>query len=123
MNQQASGGSGLAPNVASMLCYLCGFVTGIIFLLIEKDNKEVKFHAWHAISLNVAIIAIYIGLTILSAILGMIAGPLAAIVGILMLLVNLTYFVVWILNMVKAFQGQRLVIPYLTDFAEKQANK
>ncbi|MBL7684970.1 MAG: hypothetical protein JNK65_02915, partial [Deltaproteobacteria bacterium] len=48
----SAGGSGLAPNVASLLCYVCSFVTGIIFLLIEKDNKDVRFHAWQAIFLG-----------------------------------------------------------------------
>jgi len=40
-----TGGTGLAPNIASLLCYVCAPITSIIFLLIEKENKDVQFHA------------------------------------------------------------------------------
>ena len=41
----AGQGTGLAPNIASLLCYICSPITGIIFLLIEKEDKDVKFMA------------------------------------------------------------------------------
>jgi uncharacterized membrane protein len=118
-----SGGSGLAPNVASLLCYVCTFITGIIFLLIEKDNKEVKFHAWQAIFLGVASIALQIAITILTLILGQIASALAMIVGLVGWLVYLGIFVVWIVAMVKAYKGEHWLIPVIGNLAEQQANK
>lgn len=122
-NTPASGGSGLAPNVASLLCYLCSFITGIIFLLIEKDNKDVRFHAWQAIFLGVGAFVIQIAVAILSAILGAISGALATIVSLLGTLISLGIFVIWIVAMVKAYQGQRWKIPFIGDLAEKQAAK
>ena len=125
MNQQsqpATGGSGLAPNVASLLCYVCTLITGIVFLVIEKNNKDVRFHAWQAIILGVSSFVIQIGLTILAAVLGAIASFLGAIIGILSPIVWLAFFVVWIICMIKAYQGERYKIPFLGDLAEKQAN-
>ncbi|HBF11777.1 MAG TPA: hypothetical protein DDW49_00040 [Deltaproteobacteria bacterium] len=125
MNQQsqpAAGGSGLAPNVASLLCYVCTLITGIVFLVIEKNNKDVRFHAWQAIILGVSSFVIQIGLTILAAVLGAIASFLGAIIGILSPIVWLAFFVVWIICMIKAYQGERYKIPFLGDLAEKQAN-
>jgi uncharacterized membrane protein len=117
------GGSGLAPNVASLLAYLCTFVTGIIFLLIEKDNKEVKFHAWQAILLGAGAIALEIGLAILTAIMGAISGILATLFSILGTLVWLALIGVWIICMYKAYQGQHFKLPFIGDIADKQAAK
>lgn len=122
-NTQASGGSGLAPNVASLLCYLCTFITGIIFLLIEKDNKEVKFHAWQAIFLGAGSIVLQIAILILTAIMSAISGALATIISLLGTLVYLGIMVIWIIAMVKAYQGQKWKIPFIGDLAEKQADK
>lgn len=122
-NTQGSGGSGLAPNVASLLCYLCTFITGIIFLLIEKDNKEVRFHAWQAIFLGAGSIVLQIGIAILTAIMSAISAALATIISLLAVLAYLGIFVLWIVAMVKAYQGQRWKIPFIGDLAEKQAAK
>ena len=122
-SQGSSGGSGLQPNVASLLCYLCGWVTGLIFLLIEKDNKDVKFHAWNAIAIDVVFLAIYIALAIVATIAGMISFGLAKIVWFLTTLVWLGYLAVKIVMMVKAYQGSKMKLPVIGDFVEKQAAK
>ena len=101
---------------------VCAPITSIIFLLIEKENKDVRFHAWQAIILGVSSFVIQIGLTILAAVLGAIASFLGAIIGILSPIVWLAFFVVWIICMIKAYQGERYKIPFLGDLAEKQAN-
>ena len=51
MDQNDTGktSTGMQPNVAGLLCYLVGFVTGIVFLIIEKENKFVRFHAMQSI--------------------------------------------------------------------------
>ena len=36
---------GMQPNLAGLLCYFFGFITGLVFYLIEKKNKFVRFHA------------------------------------------------------------------------------
>ncbi|MCF7873513.1 MAG: hypothetical protein K9M00_01600 [Candidatus Omnitrophica bacterium] len=93
---------GMQPNVAGLLCYLAGWVTGFIFFLIEKENKFVRFHAMQAIILSVAlIILMFIPFVNL----------IAALVG----------FVLWIVMMVTAFQGKKVKIPFAANIAEKNA--
>lgn len=121
--QSHSGGSGLAPNVASLLCYVCTIITGIIFLVIEKENKEVKFHAWQAIFLGAAAIALSIVLNILGLILASIAGFLGVITSIAGFVVNIGIFVIWIVAMIKAYKGEHWLIPVIGNLAEQQVNK
>ncbi|MFH0800733.1 MAG: DUF4870 domain-containing protein [Pseudomonadota bacterium] len=114
-------GTGLAPNIASLLCYICSPITGIIFLLIEKSNEDVKFHAWQSVVFGVAYLAVVIVLEILAAIMGLVASVLGIIVGFFIPLVMLAAFIVWIVCMVKAYQGERWRIPVIGDFAAKKA--
>lgn len=124
-NATTSGGqtSGLSPNVASMLCYLCTLITGIIFLVIEKENKDVRFNAWQAIAFGVASFVIHLALMILQVIMSAIAGPAGAMIAILVPVVWLVFFVFWIVCLIKAYQGQRYKLPILGDIAEKQTFK
>lgn len=114
-------GTGLAPNIASLLCYICMPITGIIFLVIEKENADVKFHAWQGTIFGVAYLILIIALQILTFILGAIAGFLAVIMGILMTLIGIGVFVLWIICLIKSYQGERWKIPYIGDFAAKKA--
>lgn len=114
-------GTGLAPNIASLLCYICAPITGIIFLLIEKENKDVRFHAWQALVFGCAYIAVVILLEILAFILGMIASVLGIIIGFFIPIAMLGAFILWIVCLVKAYQGERWRIPVIGEFAAKKA--
>lgn len=114
-------GSGLAPNIASLLCYICMPISSIIFLLIEKDNKDVQFHAWQGTTFGVGYIIAIVAIEILAAILGTVVSFLGVIVGLLVPVLGLVAFVLWIICLVKAYQGERWKIPYVGDFAEKKA--
>jgi uncharacterized membrane protein len=114
-------GTGLAPNIASLLCYICSPITGIIFILIEKENSDVRFHAWQSLVFGVVYIALIIALEILAGILGMIASVLGIIVGFFIPILMLAAFIIWIVCLVKAYQGERWRIPVLGDFAAKKA--
>ena len=116
-----SKGSGLAPNVASLLCYICMPITAIIFLIIEKENKDVQFHAWQGTVFGVGYIILIIALQILAAILGAIANFLGVIIGLLIPVVGIICLVLWIICLVKSYQGERWKIPYIGDFAAKKA--
>src|SRR5260370_1287162 len=63
--------AGLDENMACALCYLLGLLTGILFLVLEPYNKNrlIRFHAFQSIFLNVAWIAVYIALSIVSFVL------------------------------------------------------
>lgn len=114
-------GTGLAPNIASLLCYICTPITGIIFILIEKENRDVRFHAWQSLIFGLAYIALIIALEILAAIMGMIASVLGIIIGFFVPIVMLAAFILWIVCLVKAYQGERWRIPFIGDFAAKKA--
>ena len=100
--------TGLQENVASLLCYLLGWITGLIFLLIEKENKTVRFHALQSI-------VIFGGLFVLNIILGFIP-----VVGwILIPIIGILSLVLWIVLMVTSFQGKKVRIPFASEIAEK----
>ncbi len=101
--------TGLEENVAGLLCYVLGWISGLVFILIEKDNKFVRFHALQSI-------IVFGFITIASFILGFI--PLLGY--ILSVLLSLLAFVLWIVLMIKAYQGNKYKIPWAGDIAEKQ---
>jgi uncharacterized membrane protein len=102
--------TGLDQNVAGLLCYLLWWVTGIVFLIIEKDSKVVKFHAWQSIFTFVAITVIQIILMFIPFV-GWILGILVWIGSVIL----------WILLMYKAYQGQTWRVPVAGNIAAKQA--
>ncbi len=102
---------GLEKNVAAGLCYVFAWVTGLIFFLLEKEDEDVRFHAMQSMVtfgglslLNIALSVSLIGIPLI---------PLVAIIG----------FVLWILLMIKGFQGEKYKLPYVGDLAEKWASQ
>jgi uncharacterized membrane protein len=106
----------LEPNIAGFLCYLFGWITGLVFILIEKENKFVRFHAMQSIVTFGAFNVIWIPLYILSRVhvIWVLALVLEIPIGILA-------FVLWIVLMVKAYQGERFKLPIAGDIAEKNS--
>jgi len=115
--------AGLTENVASALCYLAGLITGIIFLVVEpySTNRTVRFHAFQSIFFNIAWIGIWIVEMILSAVLTGIPVLGWVLSMLLWAAVALGGFILWLLLMWKAYQGDRLVLPVIGPLAEKQA--
>ncbi|MBN1374778.1 MAG: DUF4870 domain-containing protein [Dehalococcoidia bacterium] len=104
----AKSSTGLEENVAGLLCYVVGWITGLIFFLIEKDSKFVKFHGMQSI-------ITFGGLMIVSWIL----ANIPVIGWIIGLLLSVLAFVLWIVLMIKAYQGQKYKLPGIGDLAEK----
>ena len=102
--------TGIQPNVAGLLSYVLGLITGLIFFLIEKDNKFVKFHAMQSILGSAAIIVAGIVLAFI---------PILGV--IIRMLLNLAGLVLWIVCMIKAYQGEWFRIPVIGDIAATQA--
>lgn len=102
------------PNVVAAFAYLFPFITGIVFFVLEKKNKFVRFHAFQAIlfwltfiiawSLSQSLVIIYVG---------QVLEPLVRITGIL----------VWLFLMWKAYQNVEYELPYIGKIAKEQANK
>lgn len=104
--------SGLDQNLAGLLCYLAWFVTGIIFLVIEKENRFVRFHAMQSIMTSVILFVANIVLTAIP-LFGWAFG----------LLLTPLYLILWIFMMWKAYQGEWFKLPVVGDMAEKQVEK
>ena len=102
--------TGLDENVAGLLCYVLGWVSGLVFILLEQENKFVRFHAFQSI-------IVFGVLTVASFILGWI--PIIG--GFLAGLISLLCLVLWIVLMVKAYQGKRYKLPWSGNLAEKWA--
>jgi uncharacterized membrane protein len=115
----ASPTEGLAENVAGLLCYVVGWITGIIFLLIDK-RPFVRFHAAQSIVVFGALTVFRIGLGIMIGSGGLIGFGLWAAVSLLISLVGL---VLWILLMIKAYQHELFKVPIAAGIAESIAGK
>lgn len=100
-------GTGLPRNTAAALSYILGWLTGIIFLLVEKD-AFVRFHAMQSV-------VIFGGLTILMMIpvIGWVLSPLILIAG----------FVLWLVLIYKAYQGEEFKLPWVGNWAKKLLGK
>lgn len=121
--QPVAAQGGLSVNAASALCYVLGLITGILFLVIApySQNRAVRFHAFQSIFLNVAWIGVWIVETMISVMLWRISFALYSMLGLLFTLVGLGFFILWIFMIVKAYQGQKVMLPVIGALAEKQA--
>ena len=113
--KKGSQGTGLEPNVAGLLCYVLGWVSGIVFLVLEKD-KFVRFHAVQSIIVFGAfsvVNAVFWSLTWIPWV-----GILFIILGSL---VGIFAFIMWIVLMLKAYNGVKYKVPIAGDIAERNS--
>jgi uncharacterized membrane protein len=101
--------TGLDENVAGALCYFGLFITGIFFLVIERQSDFVRFHAMQST-------LVFVGLFVLSFVVRIV--PLLG--GLVSALLYLSVVLVWAIGMLKAFQGERYKFPVFGDLAERQ---
>ena len=97
---------GLDENVAGLLCYVLCWVRGLAIFLLETENKFVRFHAMQSI-------VVFGILTILGLAFGW--------VPVLGWIIWILSVILWIVLMVKAYQGIKYKLPWVGDFAEKRA--
>jgi uncharacterized membrane protein len=121
---------GLEPNVAGALAYLFGFITGLIFFLIEEDDPFVRFHAAQSM-------VVFGGLFVLLIVFNLINGVITAALvtgggffawSLLSLILSLIWLVlalgslgIWLYLMVNAYQGESPEIPIAASFAKDLA--
>lgn len=101
-------------TIMIVLSYL--WLLALVPLLVEKDDKEVQWHAKHGIVLMVAEIVLWIATTVLQVLLGTILG---CVVGLLSFFVWIGILVVHILCIVKGVGGQRFLIPGVSQYANR----
>lgn len=119
MTSPATPTTGLAPHVAGALAYILGPITGVLFLVIEKENRFIRFHAAQAVTTGVVMIVLAIGLSIVSTVLAFIPvlGWIAAL--LLSLGLGLGGFVLWVMLMWRASQGKEWEAPVAGGFARR----
>ncbi|MEA1936529.1 MAG: hypothetical protein U9N04_00225 [Patescibacteria group bacterium] len=98
----------LGENVRGALCYVLGFLSGVFFLLTEKENKFVRFHAMQSV-----VVFLSITLLMMLPFIGLVLSVFIAPLSLLL----------WLFLMYKAYQGKKFKLPIIGDFAEQQANK
>lgn len=114
--------SGMQPNVAAGIASLFTWLGGLIILLMKPAEQWVRFVAVQSIVMFVAWVAAYIVLTIVGSIFGHIPG-VGVIVGLVILIallvVNIGYFVLWLIQTIKAFQGQPTRFPVISEWTDR----
>ncbi|MBZ5590957.1 MAG: hypothetical protein LAP39_01885 [Acidobacteriia bacterium] len=106
-------GPAIDDNIASALCYLLLGVTGTLLLLLEpyRHNRRVRFHAFQAIFVNLAIIVVWFAISLLGRNMALLISPVFLLVVL----------VLWVVLIWTAWQNERIVLPLIGHMAEKQA--
>ena len=117
--------TGLQPNIAGLLCYVALWVTGIIFLVIEKKSTFVKFHAWQSImtfgiltAVQIIVSPVFAGIAVATFSPGLLVAS-----GVLSTIVWILTFVLWIILLIQAGSGKMWKVPLVGDWAERQSSK
>jgi uncharacterized membrane protein len=108
MDEKEESSTGLDENVAGFLCYLLGFITGIVFLVVEKKSRFVKFHAMQST-------ITFLSLFVISLILGFIP-----IIALLVYPIWILSLILWLLLMIKALRGERYLLPLVGKMADEK---
>jgi uncharacterized membrane protein len=110
----------LQSNIAGLLSYLVGFISGVFFMAVEpyKSNRFVRFHALQSIFLSVIWIVAHF---ILGALFTILPWTLWSVVSALSSLVSVGFLVIFVLLMYKAYTNEQFKLPVIGDFAERQA--
>ncbi len=103
---------GLSENIEAVLAYALTFLSGFAFLIIEKDNKFVRFHAMQSF-------ITFIMLIMLSWIIGIV--PILG--SLVSWIISRATIILWIVLMYNAFRGKYFKVPVIGEIVEKQLNK
>ena len=116
---------GVAPNVGGLLCYVpccIGFIFSIVVVIVEKQSRFVRFHAFQSLLLNGAVIVVWVGSMVLRTVLYMVGlGMVTLLVTVAMWAVLVAGLVVLIMMMIKANSGEQYSLPMIGELAAKWA--
>ncbi len=111
MEEKRQSSTGLDENVAGFLCYLLGFITGIVFLVVEKKSSFVKFHAKQST-------ITFLGLFVIKIVMSWIP-----IINLLVLPILIFSLILWLVLMIKALKGERYLLPIVGKMAEEKSRQ
>jgi uncharacterized membrane protein len=103
---------GTDENIEALLCYVLGWITGIVFLVLEKENKFVRFHALQSLAAFLPIFVILV-----------IVGMIPLIGWFLSVIISIFTLILWLFLMFKAFKGEKYKLPWVGDFADQQSSR
>jgi len=118
--QQTNTSTGLEENVAAALSYLFGWVTGLIFYLIEDENEYIRFHAMQSILLSVVFLVGYFALWFAFGIFFAVA-PGGGILWAFLQLLSLAGLALVVILMIKAYNGEWFTLPVIGEIAMDKA--
>lgn len=111
------------PRIAAFLAYFLSifisFLGGLLFFLLEKENRFIRFHSLQSVFFNAAVIIISIALTIITVIIAFVPVVGALSAAVIWSIFIIGAFVVWILLMVKSIQGEYYKVPLIGDWADR----
>ena len=129
--QSTKSSTGLDDNVAALLSYIFGWISGLIFFLIEKDSRLVRFHAMQSLLFNVTVAVVGIALWIVFFVLLLVGSQISGVVSTLLTLVatlvwiafGIAILVGWVMCLIKAYGREYFKLPIIGNFAEKFSQK
>jgi uncharacterized membrane protein len=129
--QSTKSSTGLDDNVAALLSYVFGWISGLIFFLIEKDSRLVRFHAMQSLLFNVTVgvvlvvlwVAFFVIFLVSTQLPGIVSTLVSLIATLLWIVVGIAIVVGWVMCLIKAYQREYFKLPIIGNFAEKFSQK
>ena len=113
----------MTDNLAGALCYLFGFITGILFLVLApyNQNREIRFHAFQSIFLNIAWVILWIVVAIISAAFRIVPFLGLFVSVVLHFIMGIGGLLLWLYMMFKTYNNEKIVLPVVGPMAQNQA--
>ena len=129
--QTGKSSTGLDENVAALLAYVATWVSGLVFFLIEKESRFVRFHAMQAILLGASALVLglvlyflwFFGWIIFASISDVLGWLVGLVLGLLIFVFWIGFLIAFVMCLVKAYQKQYFKLPVIGNFAEKFSMK
>ncbi len=116
----AAQSSGMDPKLAGLLAYVIPPLTGIVFILIEKTNQVVRWHAAQSIVFGIAWIVLWVVFSVLSMVVSAVIPLVGMIISLIIwLVIFVGGFVLWVICLIKGYSGKMWRMPLLAQFADK----
>src|SRR5258705_5588176 len=123
--QTSKSSTGLDENIAALLSYVLGWIGGLVFFLIEKNSRFVRFHAMQSLLLSgglfIVMMILWFVMVILGLVVSYVSGLLGTLVYLVWLLITLVLFICGLIGLemclIKAYHKELLKIPVIRYYA------
>ena len=113
---------GVAPNLGGLLCNVpccIGFIFSIVAVVVEKENKFVRFHGFQSLLLHGVGFVCGFAIQVLSIVVGMALAALGGLIGLLGLPLGLAFLGAQVFMMIKANNNEEFALPVIGDMAKQ----